>query len=314
MFAIPGSILISGNLVQDIVVAPVQEIRFGGTVWVDRIEQHMGGNGANTAYAAALLGAPVRLIGMTGNDIFGHQIRGRLLAAGVDLGLLEFGNEATASSVVLVREDGARAFLHRPGVSREVFRHPFLFSQANTSGCSHYHLANPFSLFHLRPIAHRLLQEARELGLSTSLDTAWDSLGEWMKVLEPCLQYLDLLFVNEDEARILTGEPDPDRAAVSLRKGGARAVVVKLGSRGSIVFDDGIRIESPAFPVTVADTTGAGDCFVGGFLAGLRHGYHLERVARLANAVGARSVTALGSTTGLLPLEQTLAWAGQTHR
>ena len=176
------------------------------------------------------------------------------------------------------------------------------------AGCTHYHLANPYSLPNLRAIAGRLLREARDFGLTTSLDTAWDSKGEWMQVLGPCLPHLDLLFVNEDEARMLTGAGDPSLAARHLIDAGARALIVKLGDRGSVLFEDGVRVDTPAFQVPVVDTTGAGDCCVGGFLAGLWKGFPVVEALRLANAVGARSVGALGSTTGLLGLEDTLGW------
>lgn len=310
MFAIPGAILVSGNLVHDILVSPASGIRFGGTIWVDRIEQHMGGNGASTSYAAALLLAPVRLIGMVGADDFGRQIRARLAYAGVDVSLLatDGAEHGTASSVVIVREDGARAFLHKPGVSSAAFAPPFSIDASSAAGCSHYHLANPYSLPHVRTAAGRLLREAKELGLTTSLDTAWDSRGEWMKVLEPCLAHLDLLFVNEEEARLLTGAEDPESGARHFLNAGVGSVVVKLGARGAVVFGDE-RLEVPAYEVEAVDTTGAGDCFAGAFLAGLYHGFSTARAMQLANAAGALSVSRIGATTGLLPLEETLAWA-----
>ncbi|HEY3743842.1 MAG TPA: carbohydrate kinase family protein [Bryobacteraceae bacterium] len=312
MIEIPGAILVSGNLVHDIVVRPASEIRFGGTIWVDRIEQHMGGNGASTSYAAALLGAPVRLIGMIGDDDFGLQIRTRLASAGVDVSLLATNVEhGTASSVVIVREDGARAFLHKPGVSSVAFAPPFSITQASAAGCSHYHLANPYSLPHVRPIAGRLLREAKELGLTTSLDTAWDSRGEWMQVLEPCLAHLDLLFVNEEEARLLTGADDPESAARHFLNAGAGSVVIKLGARGAVVFGKD-RLDVPAHVVDAADTTGAGDCFAGALLAGLYHGYPPRRAMQLANAAGALSVSRVGATSGLLPLAETLDWAASS--
>ena len=303
-------ILVSGNLVYDTLTGPITEIRFGGTVWVDRIEGHMGGNGANTAYAAGLLGAPVRLLGMVGDDDYGHKIRERLSGAGVDLSFLMTGVHGTASSIALVRQDGARALLHRPGVSREAFAEPFSITQEMARECTHCHLANPFPLPQVRGQAPRMLREARAYGMTTSLDTGWDSLGEWFKVIEPCLPGLDLLFVNEDEARELTGTGDPELAAGFFLKAGVGCVIVKLGARGAVALDNFRRVESPAFPVAAIDTTGAGDCFVGAFLAARQFGYPVERALRLANAVAARSVSAIGSTSGLLRLDETLVWAG----
>ena len=61
----------------------------------------------------------------------------------------------------------------------------------------------------------------------------------------------------------------------------------------------------------VVDTTGAGDCFVGGFLAALQHGLSYEEAARFANAVGALSVQRFGGTPGLLSFDDTLAWIAE---
>ena len=69
---------------------------------------------------------------------------------------------------------------------------------------------------HLRIAAPEVLRRAKELGMTTSVDTQWDTEDEWMKVLGPSLPSTDLLFVNEDEARMLTGSADIDIAARAL--------------------------------------------------------------------------------------------------
>ena len=66
---------------------------------------------------------------------------------------------------------------------------------------------------------------------------------------------------------------------------------------------------APGFRVNAVDTTGAGDCFAGGFLAALQRGMTLPEAARIANRVGALSVQSLGATAGLLGWESTLALA-----
>jgi sugar/nucleoside kinase (ribokinase family) len=312
MIRIPGGIIVSGNIVIDTLVVPVEKVQFGGTVWVESIEQHLGGNGANTSYALGLLGARVRTVGMVGDDDYGRQALNKLASADVDLGFIQYGRSGTAASVVLVQPGGGRAFLHRPGVSTELFTEPFDFGPDLIDGCSHYHLANPFSLVHLRPRVAEVLQSAQAAGLTTSLDTAWDSKGDWMRIVEPALPHIDLLFVNDDEAEKLTGTREPAEAARRFRAAGAHDIVIKLGAAGCAVFHGGAERRIPPLAVTAVDTTGAGDCFVGGFLAALAHGLEVESAARVANAVGARSVTAVGAVTGLWGWVDTLAWAGLT--
>ena len=129
-----------------------------------------------------------------------------------------------------------------------------------------------------------------------------------MQVLAPCLPHIDLLFVNEDESRILSGSDDPRVAAKFFQSHGVKNVVVKLGGDGCCVFTQSGDVKVPAFRVPVVDTTGAGDCFAGTFLAALYYGHSTAGAARLANAAGALNIQRLGATGGLLSLDQTDAW------
>jgi sugar/nucleoside kinase (ribokinase family) len=304
---VPG-ILCSGNIVYDILVRPIDRIEWGTTTWVEDIERHIGGNGANTSYAAAILGARVRLLGMVGSDSFGTELLHILASAHVDVSLVARSAEPTSTTVALVQSGGARSFLHRPGASRDAFVEAIDFAQHVSAGFSHYHMANPFNLPSLRAQAGTVLQRACAAGLRTSLDTGWDARGEWMRLLEPCLPNVELLFANEDEGRMLTGETDPSAVAASLRSRGARTVVLKLGARGCMLFSGNDTVHVPAFSVRAVDTTGAGDCFAGGFIAGLELGYSLQEAAKLANAAGALSIQKLGAISGLRVLEDTLEW------
>ncbi len=298
-------ILVSGNVVLDMVVRPVDQVTWGITQWVESIEHHLGGNGGNTAAAIGALGGSARLLGRIGRDKNGEACRARLMATGVDLADLETGDTPTATSIALVRSDGARTFLHLPGASLDVFAAGISFGPERIAGYGHYHLANLFALPHLRPLAAETLRAARTAGLTTSLDTAWDSRGEWMKLLEPCLPHLDVLFVNEDEARMLTGLDDPAKNAETFR---VPLFVMKLGARGCYVAtQDGAALVA-GFAVKVIDTTGAGDCFAGAFLTGLARGMHPFEAGQVANAVGALTVERMGSTTGLLSWDGTLEW------
>jgi sugar/nucleoside kinase (ribokinase family) len=305
---VAGGILVLGNIVFDVVVRPVEELKFNATIWVESMEERLGGNGAITSYAAGLLGVPVRLMAYAGKDAAGDFAMRELDRAGVDTSLVVFSDAPTPSTAAIVNAAGARALLHRPGVSREAFPSAPEFTAEAVRGCEWFHLANPYGLPLVRPQAAEILRRAHAAGLKTSIDTGWDSRGEWMKVLEPCLACCDLLFVNQDEAFHLSGTPDVDRAARLLLGLGARRVVVKLGGDGCAVFGEDAEFRSPALPVEVVDTTGAGDAFVGGFLAALARGLTLPEAARVANAAGALSVSRLGGAAGLRSWPDTLAW------
>ena len=307
MIRIQGSVLCAGNLVFDILVRPIDAPRYGSTIWVDTIERHLGGNGANTAYALGLLGVPTRLLGAVGRDEFGEQVLAWLASAGVDFSAIERVAVPTAASVVLVASSGERCLLHCPGASAEVFQNPIDFDEQLAAAC-HFHLANPFALPGMRKVAAENLRRAKSAGLTTSLDAGWDAKGEWMAVIGPCLAHADLLMLNRDEARMLSGYDDLGRAVGFLRDAGAGDIVVKLGEQGCYVFSGDREIQSPGFVIEAVDTTGAGDCFAAGFLAALHRGAGYAEAANFANAVGARSAGNLGSVEGLLSYNDTLAW------
>ena len=304
-----GGVLCCGSVVADVLVRPVSEPGWGKTTWVESIEIGLGGNGANTSYTLARLGTPARLLSAVGLDDFGSTVLARLNEGGVDTRFVERSAALpTATSVVLVHPDGRRALLHRPGASRQAFPDGLQLSDTLTSGYSALHLANIFGMPGFQRHAPEVLNRARAQGLFTSMDTAWDPQELWMKTLGPCLPYTDLLFVNEDEAQQLTGSGDPEQAARILRRHGAGRVVVKLGPRGCLVAGPVDEFLAPAFKVDAVDTTGAGDCFAGGFLAARQRGWDYPAAARFANAVGALSVASLGAVTGIRGFEDTAAW------
>lgn len=301
------SVLCSGNLVLDILVRPANVITWGATTWVDSIEQHLGGNGASTSYTLGKLGIPVRLVGMVGADAFGDAVLARLGAAGVDLGGIRRSAAPTPATVALVKRNGDRALLHRLGSSAEMFLAPAAWAP-EFAGRNHYHLGSPFGLERMRPHQPEILRLAQDAGLTTSIDTHWDSTGLWRANLAPCLPYTDILFANEDEARLLTGSAVPKEAASRFRQAGAKTVVLKLSRNGCAIFGPDCHFAVPAFDVPVVDTTGAGDSFVGGFLAARARGLGWQEAARFANAVAALAVQQLGAVEGVRTWEETQEW------
>lgn len=304
-----AGVLVCGNCVADLLVHPVDEIRWNATVWVQAMERSIGGNGANTAYTLAKLGVPVRLLSCVGADTYGDELLAELQRTGADVARVARSSAPTPVTIALVRSDGARAFLHRPGSSAAAFAEPPELDAATVSGCSHFHLANPYALPHMRRHAAETLKRARNTGLTTSLDTGWDAKGEWMNVLAPCMPWIDILFCNEEEANLLTGRQDWREAARALRDHEVKVVVIKRGASGCGILSEAGYGDIPAFSVPVVDTTGAGDVFAGAFLAALRRDWNLEAAARFANAAAALSVRALGSVRGLQNFEETERFA-----
>lgn len=301
-------VICSGNIVFDTLVRPVDELLWGGTTFVDSIEWHAGGNGGNTSRALGILGFPVRLLGAVGGDSAAGFLLDRLRLAGVDISLIERMDGPSSATVGLIRPNGERKFFHRHGASNESLRYSIDFTPELCAGSAHYHMSSLFVLPRLRPHGARVLASARAAGLSTSFDTNWDPDGSWMRDLEPCLPYIDYLFMNQIEAQMITGHSEAAEAAAVVRNKGAHAVIMKLGENGCAIYDTDREIACPGFAVEVQDTTGAGDCFAAGFIAASLEGAELPEAGRFANAVAAMSVQQIGAVSGVATTEETKAW------
>ncbi|MCU1327538.1 MAG: PfkB domain protein [Bryobacterales bacterium] len=309
-----GGVLCSGSIVYDTLVRPVEDPPWGTTTFVETIEYHPGGNGANTSLALAALGTPVRLLGAVGDDDRGTFVVDRIRSAGVQAEGIVRVHAPTATSIVIVNGAGDRKFLHHLGASAVAFESPPMFDSNTTSRMSHYHLASLFVLPKLRPQAPETLMRARAAGLATSLDTNWDAAGQWMRDLRPCMPHLDVIFMNEDELRMVTGYSDPKQASRVLLTEGVQTAVLKLGSRGCGIYTRDEQHLCPAFNVPVKDTTGAGDCFVAGFLAARLAGASLPDAGCFANAVAALTVQNIGAVMGIRRYSDVQAWMQSAPR
>ncbi|HKZ61773.1 MAG TPA: carbohydrate kinase family protein, partial [Nitrososphaera sp.] len=152
-----------------------------------------------------------------------------------------------------------------------------------------------------------ILSEAKNAGAITAADVASDSFSQGRDIVFNNLPLLDYFLPSYVEAKYLTGETNPARMAKFILKKGCKNVIIKTGVDGCYVANDKISQVVPTFTnVIVRDTTGAGDNFVGGFLAGLIDGYDLLEAARYANAVASISVTGMGGISAVQNKQQVL--------
>jgi sugar/nucleoside kinase (ribokinase family) len=145
--------------------------------------------------------------------------------------------------------------------------------------------------------------------LTVSLDTNYDPAERWDSGITAALRHVDIFLPNETELTAITRTPDW-RAALAQAAQTVPTVAVKLGSEGAAVQQGGQFLYQPVLPVTVVDTTGAGDSFDAGFVYGHLAGWSLERTLGIATACGACSTRAAGGTAAQPDLEQALALAG----
>ncbi|NLN75285.1 MAG: sugar kinase [Armatimonadetes bacterium] len=289
-----------GILVADVVGKPVDVLPDRGKLMlVDRMELHGGGCANSTGIGLSRLGIKTAVIGKVGRDGFGDFMVDNLTRNGVDCaGVVRDDSAATSATMVLVHGDGERSFIHYIGANGTLTEQDVNFDVVKSSKA--LHIAGSFLLpgFDGEPTA-RVLKKAREMGVITSLDTAWDSRGNWMKLLEPCLQYLDYAVPSIEEARMVTGKHEPADVAAVLMDKGVGTVALKMGDQGCYIRSKDLELSIPIYKVDVVDALGAGDAFAAGFLTGIVNGWDLERTGKFANATGAFCVTALGATTGI---------------
>ncbi len=140
---------------------------------------------------------------------------------------------------------------------------------------------------------------ARSRGTVTVLDVCTPGPGDYLKHLRPVLPEVDVFLPNADEAALILGESDPLRQAEAFHAMGARRVVITCGDRGSVAVSDTLRARLGTYPVDFVDGTGGGDSFDAGYIAGLLSGLDELGCLKLASAVGASCVRAVGTTAGL---------------
>ena len=131
--------------------------------------------------------------------------------------------------------------------------------------------------------------------------------SERLKDVSQSLSYVDFIFPNFAEARLLTGEREPEKIAQKFLEEGVGTVVLKLGTPGSYIRNEREEYWIPSYEVDAVDSTGAGDNFAAGFIAGLVEEKDLVSCAKLASAASSCCVQAYGAVSGVKNREQLLA-------
>ena len=137
-----------------------------------------------------------------------------------------------------------------------------------------------------------------------------------MDPLAKILPHIDFYLPSESEAQHQTGKDDPRAIIATYREAGAAGWLgVKLGSKGALLSPKSgefIEIAAVTPPGAIVDTTGAGDSFIGGVLAGYLRGLSPAAAGRLGAAAGACCVTGLGATTAIRSYDETAKLAGNS--
>jgi len=311
-----GTVICLGIMVADLIGWPTEALPAAGELTlVDNMQLHTGGCAVNTATILADLQIPVKIIGRVGDDPLGDFLIESLRVCGVNTKqVVRSATSNTSATMVMVEPDGERRFVHYLGANAQLTLADVDMQQIRQAAM--LHVAGSLVLPGLdgAPTA-ALLREAQEAGVSTFLDTVWDATGRWITLLESALPYIDYFVPNLPEARALTGRDNPKEVARALIDHGVKTVIIKMADQGCYLMNAaGQHLHVPAFDVQAVDTTGAGDAFAAGFIAGIWHGWPLEKTVRFANAVGALSVTGSSARGNIRSLNEILSFMHNTPR
>ena len=242
------SILIVGTVTLDTVETPQE-----------RVEDVLGGSSVYAAFAASFFGEPVRLVGIVGGD-FPQEYIDVLQSSGIDL-------------VGLTRVDSGKSFRWGGRYSEDFNVRDTLFTELNVITDFHPVLPDAYKdtpfLF--------LANDPPQLQLSIIEQTSnpklivCDTMDFWIneerEALEKTIERVDILFINDSEARLLTNKSNLILAAREILCYGPKRVIIKKGEHGAISITESSYFSAPAYPLTnVVDPTGAGDSFAGGFM------------------------------------------------
>ena len=258
-----------GQAVVDCIVKGAQAWEGLPAARAESITLSIGGDAVNESIAITQLGHSAAPMIAVGEDIAGDILRKEIRKHGVVTDLIRVMPEPFATPVanLIVDEGGGRRSLNAPATRLEGYAP----DAAQIRGAKVVSLASlcraPFDS------AEKILsiaKAAKESGAVVCADMklpTFETLS--MEDLAPALPYIDYIFPNEKEAAYYTREDDYRNMAERFAERGVGAVIIKAGPEGCRALSGGDYYELPALPVEAVDTTGAGDHFVAGFIAGL---------------------------------------------
>ena len=273
-----------------------------GGVCNTRMQLTPGGS-ANVAFYISRLGGKAVFMGMVGDDYFGQVFQEDLKKNGIQASVSVSKGKNTGLVFVLVFPGGERFFIDDRGANARLSYEDLDLDMIRQSRYLFFG-GYSFQDEQFPDIIKRLLGGvAGDTGIvfnPGAPNLAKDFRSSFTDVIK---KYVDILILNESEARYLTGY-DSEKEMVDCLLSFADTVALTRGSRGSIIGGQGQIHEIKASPARVVDTTGAGDAYAAGFIYGLCQGWNVKAAGELASRVAGEVVTCLGARVKLsnLPL------------
>lgn len=273
-------------------------------VLLEDLTRQGGGPVAQALVTLARLGATAGFVGRVGDDDAGALIRAGLADEGVEITYLQIapGARSLQSMILVDKATGKRSICAFRGTAGEIV----LDDQTRTYLCSGRFLHLDGHSVNSAVIAAR---QAAQNGVRVCLDAG---AGTDVDYLLPLIRETQVLVAAERFTVLASPDGTVAAGAAHLLSLGPEIVVVTLGEHGSYTLTASAAFSTAPFPVTVVDTTGAGDVFHGAYLYGLLQGWDLASTAEFAGATAALKCTQLGGRVAIPRLPDVLAFmAGQ---
>lgn len=285
-------VVIGGSLL-DLFLFPHEDSEIfspGDKVPIEYLHTDIGGGGINTAVGLARHHIKTALIAKVGNDEQGTYIKKRLESEGVDMHAVTFGNLNTGLSVIIEKRGADRTIFTYRGANAELTEQDI---SKTMLGNARFILINALYQ-HTSQLAGYMTEYATEQNIPIGMSLGIDEILFLGETLTQILPRLDMIILNEDEARtlyhVLLGTSHDkettcsacgipiEEVAACIQNDGPKQVGVTLGKDGVIFFDRQHKKYSvPAKQAEVINTTGLGDAFYAGFLAYYVKGYDITR-------------------------------------
>ena len=293
-----------GLYILDVLGRPVTAIPEGGNVdFIDEIRLTVAGTAGGTAVDLAKLGLNCQAVGAVGSDEKADFVVNRMQQFGIDCThMARLPGIETSASILNVRPNGERPALHCRGASDHFDVTDDMLS--DVLDCRFFHLGGTGLLAKIdgAPSA-RLLKAAQEAGCVTTWDLVGAGPDTWQFV-EPLLPHIDYFIPSIEEAEVLSGIQGVEDNIQFFQSRGVKCPVLTMGGDGSIIAMGDERVHVSAYNIEVVDTTGCGDAFTAGFIAGLVDGRSLEDAAHLGTASASLVASGLGSDAGIIDRAQ----------
>ena len=287
-----------GLYILDILGRPVTAIPEGGNVdFIEEIRLTVAGTAGGTAIDLAKLGLSCQAVGAVGSDEKADFVLNRMQQFDIDCDLMQrLDGVETSATILNVRPNGERPALHCRGASDH-----FDIDAATLPrvlDCRFLHLGGTGLLAKLDgDPSRKLLQAGQEAGCVTTWDLVGAGPDTW-KFVEPLLPHIDFFIPSIEEAEILSGLDGVEENIKFFQSRGVKCPVLTMGGDGSMIAMGDARIHVPAYSIEVIDTTGCGDAYTAGFIAGLAEGRPLDEAAHLGTASASLVASGLGSDAG----------------